>query len=84
MIGGSISCTGDNAVGQLGGGTTASSSATPVVVPSPPRAVGLALGATDTCALTGTKVICWGHGDLGEMGAGTNVTTGPAVMQLCP
>ncbi len=73
--GGSVACWGDNGVGELGDGTTASTS-TPVTVLGITDAVQVAAGENTACALLrGGAVDCWGENGYGELGNGT--TTGP-------
>jgi alpha-tubulin suppressor-like RCC1 family protein len=82
VAGGQVKCWGNNQIGQLGNGTTTSSS-TPVTVSTLTGANGVGLtpltGATaiaaggyHTCALvSGGKVECWGYNNYGQLGNGT-------------
>ncbi|MBK8321697.1 MAG: choice-of-anchor D domain-containing protein [Betaproteobacteria bacterium] len=70
---GAVKCWGAGGVGQLGTGGSIFSSAVPVQV------AGLTSGATDvttgrfnSCAIVNGGALCWGQGDSGEMGNGTN------------
>lgn len=77
--GGGVDCWGENRVGQLGDGTTTSSS-TPVavVLPTGWHAVAVALGENHTCALLADgQVACWGYDAVGALGAGAGIQ-GPA------
>lgn len=76
---GGVECWGENRVGQLGDGTTTSST-TPVAVALPAgwRAVAVALGENHTCALLADgQVACWGDDTVGTLGAGAGLQ-GPA------
>lgn len=77
---GSVTCWGENSVGQLGDGTT-TARLTPTEVP-PPLANGVmvAAGPDHTCALTAAGgVKCWGSNQSGALGDGT--TTASLVAQ---
>ncbi len=79
VSGGTVSCWGLNASGQLGDGTM-NDSAVPGVVPGVVGAVAIAAGASHTCALvSGGAVECWGLNDHGELGSGTTTTSARAV-----
>jgi len=79
MSDGSVTCWGDNTEGDLGSGSTTSSS-TPVRVTGVAGAGRLAgvraisAGGDHTCALmTAGTVNCWGFNDSGQLGDGTNI-----------
>jgi len=68
----SVRCWGYNASGQLGNGTTASSSV-PVTVVGLIDAVAVTTGSQHTCALRSNgDVLCWGKNTSGQIGDGTN------------
>lgn len=72
-----VLCWGDNSFGELGNGTTVSSSV-PVAVsgtdaPSHGGRSAVAAGAFDSCAFSDSGPIhCWGDNTYGELGDGTN------------
>lgn len=82
---GSVWCWGENAVGQLGTGTTESATR-PVQVPGLVGVVEIAAGGFHACArLEGGTVQCWGRADRGQVGHGTapaSVLSPAAVSQL--
>ena len=75
-LGGEIFCFGDNSYGQLGDGTL-TSRPTPALVPLGPgalRATAVSAGAGHTCAIdVNGQPWCWGRGDSGQLGNGTEV-----------
>ena|GEM_PF-3438335 len=70
--GGAVLCWGDNSMGQLGGGSGASFSATPVTVSGlgyPVGSLRAAAGANHACALGTTGLVhCWGANLSGQLG----------------
>ncbi len=69
LLNGTIQCWGS--AGQLGDGTTASSS-TPVTVSGITNAIAVSAGGDHTCALLlGGTIQCWGRNYAGELGNGT-------------
>lgn len=72
--GGTVTCAGRNASGQLGDGTHADRE-TPVTVAGGERYVALAIGGAHTCALSATgRAWCWGDNTAGQLGDGTNTS----------
>jgi alpha-tubulin suppressor-like RCC1 family protein len=68
---GTARCWGANFSGQLGDGTTTSSS-TPVTVKGLSNAVAVSTGAISACALLADGTArCWGHNEDGQLGDGT-------------
>jgi len=80
---GGVKCWGDNAMGQLGGGTTGGTSLEAVDVtglPPSEAAAALCSGDLHTCAvLEGGGVWCWGDNREGQLGDGTTETRSSAV-----
>ena len=67
---GSVKCWGQNGSGQLGDGTTVSST-TAVRVESISKAYSVAVGPASSCALlTSGRIGCWGANSLGQLGDG--------------
>jgi alpha-tubulin suppressor-like RCC1 family protein len=74
--GGAVQCWGDDTDGDLGNGTNAVQTLTPVSVSNLTGAIATAEGYFHTCALlSGGTVQCWGSNTNGQLGIGN--TTGP-------
>lgn len=72
---GTVRCWGLNNVGQLGDGTT-STSTTPVAVAGLTGVVQIALGDAFSCAVTGAGAVeCWGDNSSGELGNGSTTNS---------
>ncbi|MDO8264298.1 MAG: hypothetical protein Q7T21_13905 [Gallionella sp.] len=71
LTGGAVQCWGDNALGQLGDGTTTTPRTSPVAVPGILTATALALGGDFSCALLSNGTVkCWGGNGQGRLGNG--------------
>lgn len=76
---GRVFCWGDNQSGQLGDGTTASSSI-PVQVASSETFVSLDAAGHSTCALASNgELHCWGDNQFGQLGDGSTTSTSTPV-----
>jgi alpha-tubulin suppressor-like RCC1 family protein len=72
---GAVGCWGDNSLGALGDGTTASSTIATTTGGSWPNATAISVGNNHSCALRSTGLItCWGNNTNGQLGDGTALT----------
>ena len=80
---GTISCFGEAAQGQFGGGII-SNSVIPVAVPFTAPAIGVVAGIHFTCALVNSRSVeCVGSNDMGQLGNGsTNLSYDPVTVRL--
>ena len=72
-----IHCWGYGRDGQLGNGSSAANSGTPVPVPGLPlaqSAEGIGSGEAHSCAIF-ASVYCWGRNDFGQLGNGSQVNS---------
>ena len=83
IVSGQVKCWGDNAVGQLGNGSTTDSTS-PVTATGISDAVQVVTGRWHVCARHATgRVSCWGRNLDGEVGDGTqNVRSSPVDVGL--
>jgi alpha-tubulin suppressor-like RCC1 family protein len=81
---GTVSCWGNNTVGQLGQGNLTNSYGTALAVPGLTNVIDIASSGLQTCATTaGGAIYCWGHGHMGNGSqSATTVPTPTAVGSL--
>ncbi len=81
---GSVRCSGYNEMGQLGDGTTMSSSTQVVVDLGGATATDVSSGYWHTCALLSDgQILCWGQNTQGQLGDGTtNDSSSPVSVNL--
>lgn len=73
LVGGAVSCWGDNSVGQLGNGAGAPNnfSFAPVAVTGLSGVTAISGGEQHSCAVAAGAVRCWGDNTYGQLGDGT-------------
>jgi len=83
LSGGTVSCWGDNSVGQLGDGTNTNRSV-PTEVPGLSGVSALAAGGDHTCAVIASTgaVKCWGSNSYGQLGNNTTINSSSPVDAL--
>lgn len=75
-VGSDVMCWGSNFYGQLGAGSAAASSATPVAVNSLSDAEGVSAGLSHACAVrTSGEVACWGRNNFQQLGDTTSTNS---------
>lgn len=68
--GGHVVCWGERAYGQFGGAVDGEPSPVPIEVSGLSDAQAIVAGGSHTCALReGGTVVCWGNGELGQLGS---------------
>ena len=78
LVNGQVKCWGDNSYGELGNGTTNTTSgvSTPVIVTGITDAISVACGTNYSCAvLTTGRIQCWGWNNSGDLGDGTQTNS---------
>ena len=82
--GGTLWCWGLNNTGQLGiGNQTDQNLPQQVTTPAPGGWTSVSAGESHTCATrTGGTLWCWGFGDYGQLGIGTEVNVAAAPQQV--
>lgn len=83
VVGGSVSCWGDNSNGQLGTGTT-TSSARPTLVLGLRGATSVSAGGTACATVPGGRADCWGDGFSGQLGNGRTTDSAVPVAVIDP
>ena len=73
---GNVLCWGNNALGQIGDGTSGNTRLAPTLVSGVTSAIAVAAGRDHTCALlTSGSVRCWGLNNSGQLGVGTGTAS---------
>lgn len=72
---GAVYCWGSQEFGQLGNGVVSAATSGPVLVSGASDYIGISAGGGTTCGVTTDRTVrCWGAGQAGALGDGTNVT----------
>jgi len=80
-VAGKAYCWGYNGWGNLGDGSNASFSSTPVAVSGGITFRAISAGADHTCGVaTDNRAFCWGNNDWRQLGTGTVFTTSPTLV----
>jgi alpha-tubulin suppressor-like RCC1 family protein len=83
LAGGSVTCWGSNALGELGIGSTDVSLHGPAPSLLSSNATAIAASGQHTCALLADGTVdCWGENNLGQLGIGTTSTAEPTPVRV--
>src|SRR3989339_390022 len=71
-----VLCWGDSEHGKLGDGQSSTDRTSPYLTTDSSAYSSVSAGGTDTCGIrqNDSRVLCWGNGDYGQLGDGSNAT----------